>query len=142
MRVVPTVLVVCLSALVVPQGKPTSPGAGSPERTRILNALRTPVEKELKTKVKFKVDHLKVQNGWAFMTGKPLQSNGKPVDYRKTRYRQALEDGVFDDWVCALFRHKKGKWTLVTYSIGATDVVWDGWDKQYKAPRAIFPYGG
>jgi hypothetical protein len=40
-----------------------TPGPGSPERTAILDALRT----RLKTKSRFKVDHLRTAGGWAFI---------------------------------------------------------------------------
>lgn len=30
---------------------------------------------------------------------------------------------------------------VVSAAERATDVVWDGWDRQFKAPRALSPYG-
>ncbi len=118
----------------------TTPKPGSADRKAILDALRITIEKDLKQKVVFQVDHLRVLNGWAFYSGRPLTPAGKAIDYRKTKYRGALEDGAFDDWACGLLRKSGNKWKMVTFAIGATDVVWDGWDKQYKAPRSIFPY--
>jgi hypothetical protein len=104
-----------------------------------LDALRVPVERELKRPTVFKVDHLKVQNGWAFLRGVPQRPGGKPMDYRGTPYQQAKADGVFDDWICALLRKRPGgRWRVVTYVIGATDVAYEGWDRRYKAPPAIF----
>lgn len=120
---------------------PTTPKTGTPERKALMDTLRAPVEKELKQKVIFQVDHLKVLGNWAFMTGKPRTPKGAPIDYKKTTYRESLEAGAFDDWICALYKKTNGKWKVVQHAIGATDVVWDGWDKQYKAPRTIFPYG-
>jgi hypothetical protein len=104
----------------------------------MMDALRVPVQKELKQKVVFKVDHLKVQDDWAFMRGVPQQPNGKPVNYKVTPYARDIKEGVFDDWICALLRKQKGKWRVVVHVIGATDVAYDGWDKKYKAPSAIF----
>ena len=46
-----------------------TPEKGSVERKAITDALRVPVEKKLKQSVVFNIDHLKVQNGWAFMFG-------------------------------------------------------------------------
>ena len=40
-----------------------TPAAGSPERAAILDALRT----RLKTKSRFKVDHIRTSGGWAFV---------------------------------------------------------------------------
>jgi hypothetical protein len=115
-----------------------TPAPGSAERKAVADALRAPVEKELKQKVVFKFDHLKVSGAWAFMRGVPQRPDGGKVDYGSTPYRQRIEDGVFDDWVCALLRKKAGKWQVVKYVIGATDVVYEGWDEEYKAPSAIF----
>ena len=115
-----------------------TPAAGSGERKAIMDTLRVPVERELKQKVVFKVDHLKVRSDWAFIRGVSEQPGGKAIDYRDTRYREAIEQGVFDDWFCALLRRQGGKWKVVVYSIGATDVVYEGWDKEHKAPSEIF----
>ena len=115
-----------------------TPKPGSAERKALMDALRVPVGKKLKRPVIFKVDALKVQGDWAFLRGVPLQKDGTPVDYRGTEYAQAKKEGVFDDWICALMRRQQGKWRVVTYVIGATDVAYEGWDKQYKAPPAIF----
>jgi hypothetical protein len=120
------------------QGEVSTPRSGDRERRAILDALRVPVEKELGPKVVFKVDHLKVQGGWAFLRGVPQRPGGRAVDYRGTVYGQALEDGVFDDWVCALLRKRGGKWQVVKYVVGATDVPYVGWDEEFGAPAAIF----
>jgi hypothetical protein len=115
-----------------------TPAPGSAERKGIADALRAPVEKELRQKVVFKLDHLKVSGDWAFLRGVPQRPGGGKVDYSATPYRQRIEDGVFDDWVCALLRKRAGKWQVVKYVIGATDVVYEGWDEEYHAPPAIF----
>ena len=75
---------------------------GSSERKQILDALRRPVAAELKKAVVFKVDRLKVQEGWAFMQGIPQQPSGKPINYEGTPYQIAKEAGAFDDGICAL----------------------------------------
>jgi hypothetical protein len=124
------------------QSGPYTPAAGSPERKAIMESLRAPVERELKKRVVFKVDHLKVQSGWAFVRGVPEQPGGKAMDYRGTVYQEAIDEGVFDDWFCALLRKQGSKWKVVVYNIGATDVVYEGWDKEYKAPPRIFQLRG
>jgi hypothetical protein len=100
--------------------------------------LRTPVEKQLKQPVIFKIDHLKVQNNWAFLIGQPQKSDGSAVDYKDTEFQEALDSGAFDDGIVALLRKGKGKWAVVQYVIGATDVPYVEWDKEYRAPKAIF----
>ena len=121
------------------QQGPHTPPRNDPERQAILDALRVPVEKVLKSKVVFKVDHLKAQGGWAFLRGVPRRPDGKEIDYRPTIYWDSIQNGVFDDWVCALLRREDaGGWKVVQDAIGATDVVYEGWDKEYGAPPEIF----
>lgn len=115
-----------------------TPERGSAERKAIMDALRVPVEKKLKQPVIFNIDHLKVQNGWAFLLGKPQQPDGQPVDYHGTDFQDAVDAGAFDDSIIGLLHEVRGKWRVVQYVIGATDVPYVDWDKKYRAPRAIF----
>lgn len=121
----------------------TSPKPGDPQRKAILDVLRVPVEKDLKKKVVFQVDRLKVAGEWAFLIGKPRLASGKPMVYTDTRYAEAQREGAFDDWICALLQRRKdarGKsvWRVVRYAIGATDVVYEPWPQEFNAPPAIF----
>jgi hypothetical protein len=120
------------------QNQPYTPERGTPERQAISDALRLPVQKQLKAKVIFKIDHLKVQNGWAFMKGVPQQANGNAVDYHGTPYQKAIDAGAFDDGFVALLRKRAGKWQVVKYVIGATDVPYADWAQKYHAPAEIF----
>jgi len=121
-------------------GEVYTPEKGSPERKAILDTLRVTVEKKLKQPVIFKIDHFKVQNGWAFVLGAPQKPDGGALDYHGTAYQDAVDAGAFDNGVVALLHDVNGKWKLVQYVIGATDVPYVDWDKTYKAPRAIFPF--
>jgi hypothetical protein len=120
------------------QGGTNTPAPGSPERRAITDALRSPVERELKQKVVFKIERLKLKDGWAFLSGVPQRPDGGRVDYSSTPYKEAINEGAFDDGIVALLRRKAGKWQVVKYVIGATDVPYVTWDKDYKAPPAIF----
>ena len=120
------------------QSQSYTPERGTPERQAITDALRLPVQKQLKTKVIFKIDYLKVQNGWAFLRGVPQQANGSAVDYHGTPYQTAIAAGAFDDGIVALLRKRGGKWQVVKFVIGATDVPYTDWDRKYHAPPAIF----
>ncbi|MFO1434687.1 MAG: hypothetical protein U1F76_32155 [Candidatus Competibacteraceae bacterium] len=115
-----------------------TPKPSSAERSAILDSLRAAVQKELKKPVTFKVEQLKVQGSWAFMHGVPLQPNGKRMNYRDTPYQEAIEQGMFDDWICALLQKRQGRWRTVTYSLGATDVPYLDWSRKYQAPSALF----
>ena len=120
------------------QHQPHTPERGTTERQAITDALRVPVQKQLKQKVIFKIDHLKVYSGWAFMKGVPQQSSGGALDYRGTSYQKAIDAGAFDDGIVALLRQRGGKWQVVRYVIGATDVPYVDWDRKYHAPSEIF----
>ena len=122
------------------RGEVYTPEKGSPERKAILEALRLPVEKKLNQQVIFKIDHFKVQNGWAFLLATPQKPDGSTPDYRGTVYQDAVEAGSFDNGVVALLHNVNGKWKVINYVIGATDVPYVDWDKTYRAPRAIFPF--
>ena len=115
-----------------------TPAPGSAERKSIMDALRAPVERELKQKVVFKIDHLKVSGGWAFLRGVPQRPGGGKVDYSATPHQEAIEQGVFDDWVCALLKKQGGRWRVVKSVIGPTVVPYEGWDEEYEAPASIF----
>jgi hypothetical protein len=131
------ILVLCVLT-VAAFAQVTTPKMGSADRTAMMNALRVPIEKAVKQKVQFKVNYLKMSNGWAFMKGIPQQKGGKPINYRKTPFQEDIDAGAFDDWVCALFHKKNGKWVLVTHVLGATDVPYVTWPDDYHAPRGIF----
>ncbi len=115
------------------------PALGSVERKAIMDTLRAPVENQIKKKVIFKVDYLKVQEGWAFLMVAPLQANGKPMDYHGTPYQKAFDDGMFSNTVCALLHQQADTWKVIEFVLGATDVPFVDWDKKYKAPASIFP---
>lgn len=119
-----------------------TPEKGSTERKAILDVLRIPVERELKQKVVFVADDFKVQGNWAFVGGQPQSPNGGEPNYRGTPYHEARQQGVFDNNFFALFKKTGGKWRVVKYLIGCTDVCYGDWWRQYKAPKAIFPYAG
>ncbi len=117
---------------------PYAPKAGSVERKMIMDALRGPVQDKLTRQVIFKVDHLKIKDGWAFMRGVPKKPDGSSMNYKGTAYQSAVEEGAFDDWICALLQQQGDEWRVVTFVIGATDVAYEGWDQKYKAPSEIF----
>ena len=117
-----------------------TPEKGSPERKAILDALRVPVERDLKQKVVFVTDNFKVQGNFAFVSGTPQGANGGRPDYTRTKYADAVDSGAFDNNFFALLRRTAGKWRVTTYAIGCTDVCYVDWWRQYRAPKAIFPY--
>lgn len=117
-----------------------TPEKGSSERKAILDALRVPVERDLKQKIVFVAENFSVYGNWAFVGGTPQAANGGSPDYSRTQYADAQESGAFDNNFFALLRKTAGKWKVVTYAIGCTDVCYADWWRRYKAPKAVFPY--
>lgn len=115
-----------------------TPEKGSPERKAILDALRIPVERDLKQKIVFVTDELKVQGTWAFASGRPTKPDGSNPDLRGTAWEDA--EDMFDNNFFGLLRKTNGKWRVVTHALGCTDVCYADWWRRYKAPKAIFPY--
>jgi hypothetical protein len=137
--VVPVLSVLFFTTAVFAQSVYT-PEKGSPERKAILDALRVPVEKELRQKIVFNIEHFNVRGNWAFISGDPQTGEGGKPDYRGTPYQEAIDAGMFDNNFFALLRKTGGKWRVVARAIGCTDVCYATWWKDYKAPKAIFPY--
>jgi hypothetical protein len=84
------------------QSCPYTPAVGSPERKAIMDALRAPVESELKQKVKFVAGRLTACRGWAFLEATPQRADGRPVDWTLTPYREAVANGECGGYVNAL----------------------------------------
>lgn len=114
-----------------------TPKPGDPLRKTLLDALRVDVEEELGQEVLFKIDDLRVSSEWGFLSGRPLTKSQGPIDYSRTKYAQAVRDGAFDDWICALFVKENGHWFVAAYVIGATDVPYVAWPENYGVPREI-----
>ena len=91
-----------------------------PERKAVLDALRPAVESRLGPNVEFVVQVIRVEDKWAFVMADPQRKGGKPIDGRRI-FGEDFEnmDGLRVDAVLQL---KGGRWKLVDYAIGATDV--------------------
>ena len=137
------IVAAALLALAVPAfaQKTTHPGPGSALRKAILDSLRVPIEKQLKPKVVFVVRTLNVYEDWAYVGGEVQRPNGKPVDFNKIPfYRDLIKEGVFDGpTTMGLLRKKAGKWKVIAWVIGPTDVAWAGWTDEFGAPTPLFP---
>jgi hypothetical protein len=137
-----TVLVLFLLAFVSAAASQTvyTPERGSAERKAIVDALRVPVERELKQKIVFTADTFNVQGNWAFLSGTPQTPDGGRPRYAGTVYADAVEAGAFDNNYFALMRKTSGRWRVVKYAIGCTDVCYLDWWRTFRAPKAIFPH--
>lgn len=133
------ILALLHSSAALAQNRPYTPAAESAERRAIIDALRVPVQRELRQRVIFRVTRIRVQNGWTFLVGTPLQPSGDAIDYRRTRYQRAIDEGMFDgSTIYALLRRRGNRWRVITHVIGPTDVAYATWSQDYGAPAAIF----
>lgn len=117
-----------------------TPEKGSAERKAILDALRVPVERDLKQKIVFNTEYFNVSGNWAFLGGDPQSPTGGKPNYRGTRYWEAVRSDMFDNNFFAILRKSGNRWRVVTYAIGCTDVCYADWWRRHRAPKAIFPY--
>lgn len=74
-----------------------TPGVGNPERTAILAVLHSEYTTGSGSKVKFKVNYLKVHDGWAWIDVVPLNPAGQPEG---------------DEWP-SLLRLQNGAWSSI-----------------------------
>jgi hypothetical protein len=134
----PLALLCCaiLSASALAQSAHT-PAAGTPERKEIMDAMRGPAEKELKQKVIFNVDILRVAGDWAYARVSPTRPDGGEINFAKTKYREQVEAGAFDPQGEALLRREGGDWTVVEWAFGGTDVASAGWSDKYRIPKSL-----
>jgi hypothetical protein len=120
--------VTTLLTTALPDGVHTPP-SGSAERKAILDALRVPVQRRVGQKVIFVVNHLRVQNGWAFFAGSARNSKGK-----------TLGDKYLWGETSALLRKSSGRWRVLQWGFATdTSVMEECRNKYPNAPRAIFP---
>ena len=114
-----------------------TPAAGTEERAAIMDALRIPVEKDLKQRVIFKVERLRVAGDWAYARVSPTQPDGDEIDFSKTKYRKQVELGAFDPQGEALLRLDDDGWTVLEWAFGGTDVASATWSEKYDFPESI-----
>lgn len=116
-----------------------SPPRGSPLRAAVLDAVRPMVEAELGKPVEFVVDEMRLLGEWAFVMLTPQRPGGGRIEYAYTRYQQAVDNDMFGGIVAALLRQTPRGWLVYAYDLGATDVVWLGWQQFYPVPPEVFP---
>lgn len=68
-------------------------GLGDPSRAQLLDALRTVIARDLGQPVKFLVEQMHVQAGWAFIVAHPQTPAGAAIDFSKTHYAERQAEG-------------------------------------------------
>ena len=124
---------------VVVQVGPRSVPVGDPLRRTLLNTLRPSIEDELNQPVQFMVDTLKIQGDRAFYAGQVQRPDGRPIDFARAGFAEAIAEGVFDGPATYGLMHRVGgRWTVTVFVIGPTDVAYIGWPDAYGAPASLF----
>lgn len=116
-------------------GEVYSPQRGTPERGAVLNAIRPILEVRVGPPVEFVVSWLRIYKDWAFVAVEPQRPGGGAIDPISPHYRVSeFQDGLH---TIALLKFSYGRWNIVDYAIGPTDVFWDGDPLYAQFPRAF-----
>ncbi|MEQ7156506.1 hypothetical protein [Brevundimonas aurifodinae] len=128
-----------LAPAVAIQSAPRDIGVGDPLRRPLLDALRPAIEDDLGQPVQFMVDRLRVQGDWAFFAGSVQRPDGRPIDFSRTRYAEAVEEGFFDGpGTYGLLRRVGGRWRAEGFFVGPTDAAYLSWPDEQGAPASLF----
>jgi hypothetical protein len=134
----PLLLIIAFSASAAVAQESETPAGNHPESAAVLKALGVPVSKDLKQGITFYAERLRVVGDWAFVAGRARNAEGGEPNWKLTKYQEFIDSNDFEDNLFALLKKRNGKWRVVTYMINCHDVCYLGWDRKYKAPKAIF----
>ena len=84
------------------------------------------------------INNYQTNGYYALVDAKPRYADGNPVDYSTTPYKYEYQSDNFADRVIANLKFEKGKWKMLTYTIGANSVPVNTWVKKYGIPRVLF----
>lgn len=115
-----------------------TPERGSIERKAILNAIRPLLEARLGAPVELVVNRMNVYGDWVWLVVDPQRPGGGQIATSGPDFKMWSDlDGLT---TYALMRQAYGRWNLIDYSIGPTDVFWDG-DPLYAQFPRTFMFG-
>ncbi len=126
--------VICCTAVVLapPIQAQYTPESGSSERKAVIDALRVPVQRELRKPVVFRDVRLRVSGSWAIVdTATPAKPDLTEFDYRgsNSAYARCVnrgDDDCGDPQYSAILRKTNNRWQVMKFGSGATD-VWIGY---------------
>lgn len=115
------------------------PARGSAERKAVMDAVRPLMEARLHAPVEFVVNWMRVGNSWAFVGVSPQRPGGGVIDPKQTYLADQADymDGLH---TYALLRHQYGRWNIIDFAIGPTDVFWDGSLLYSQVPKGLLPH--
>lgn len=113
-------------------------GAKWVRKKAAIEALNAPVSKKLALPTQLVVNRYRTSGQYALLDARPLQTDGRPIDYEMTVYRDEFRTRKFADRVIGLLKYEKGAWKVLIYTIGLDEVAASTWRKKYGAPRTLF----
>ncbi len=111
---------------------------GTPARAILLDAARAVIAPEIGQPIAFSVRVLRSYGPWAYLSGVPVQPDGRPLDWLQTPFAQGWRDDMMSDSVLVLFHDDGSGWRVLDWVIGPTDVYWVGWLLDHDLPRELF----
>jgi len=113
------------------------PARDNPLRKMLLDTIRPRVETEMRTKVQFVVEKMRVEDDCAFLIVMPRKENGEEIDIEDTIFRNAGDqmDGLT---VFSLLKLRNGHWYEFVNATGPTDIVFETWPDRYLCSENIF----
>lgn len=115
-----------------------TPERDSATRGALMDAARGPIEGEIGLPILFVVDVLNTDGNWAYLQARPVNRDGTPVDWQQTRFAREMAGGFMSDVVMVLSRRDFGRWGVIDYVLGPTDVAWYDWVERYGFPEWFF----
>jgi hypothetical protein len=109
-------------------------GLAGGERKAVLEALRQPVQRDLKQPIEFVISKMRAEDQWVFVIAELQKPGGTALNWSET-----ICAGDQSHLVGALLQQSTpGKWIVVAYALCPTDVAWEEWPQQYNAPPELF----
>jgi hypothetical protein len=116
----------------------SEPPVGSSGRREVLEALRPSLEADLSAPIGFRVSRIEVVGDWAYVSCIPTRGR-EPLDWSTTKFAEAHAKDMMSEMVLALlYREATGRWRVIEYALGPTDVAWEDWIPKYRLPRTLF----
>lgn len=115
-----------------------TPARNTRLRKDLLNVAREPVEADLGRDIVFVVSVLRTDGHWAYLQGVPHNPDGSRINWATTRFAREMQQGVMSDVAMVLMRKLDGRWGVLDYIFGPTDVYWLNWANAYELDEALF----
>ena len=118
-----------------------APGLSPAERDAIVQTVTQAAAAKLKLSpavLRLMHDQPRHSGDWVFLMAHLLDAAGQRFDYAGTDLHKAAQAGTVSDLCAALLHREGGVWKLVDIAVGPTDVAWESWPAQHKAPASLF----